>query len=109
MKTILALISLVLMSAAFSLAAQRGAAPPGQRPAPTNFPAQQRPAGDATVLARGRALYEMHCRLCHGVDLRGGDQGGPNLLRSQAALNDKAGELISAVVRDGRRNPGMPP
>jgi cytochrome c oxidase cbb3-type subunit 3 len=51
----------------------------------------------------------MHCRLCHGVDLRGGDQGGPNLLRSQTALNDNAGELIYPVVRDGRRNPGMSP
>lgn len=42
------------------------------------------------------------CRSCHGPDLRGGDLGGPNLLRSQLVLNDKAGEAIGPVVRAGR-------
>ena len=45
---------------------------------------------------------------CHGADLRGGDQGGPNLLRSQLVLNDQNGELILPVVQHGRQNPGMP-
>jgi cytochrome c oxidase cbb3-type subunit 3 len=40
--------------------------------------------------------------------LRGGDQGGPNLLRSQLVLNDQNGELILPVVEQGRQNPGMP-
>lgn len=74
----------------------------------TSFPAQQRPPGDPALIARGNTLYGIHCRACHGVDLRGGDQGGPNLLRSQLVLNDQAGELIEPVVREGRRNPGMP-
>jgi cytochrome c oxidase cbb3-type subunit III len=85
-----------------------GNAAAGPRPAPTNFPAQQRPAGDPAVVARGKSLYEINCRSCHGADLRGGEQGGPNLLRAQATLNDKAGELIYPIVREGRRNPGMP-
>ena len=42
-------------------------------------------------------------------DLRGGDMGGPNLLRSQLVLNDQNGELILPVVQNGRQNPGMPP
>jgi cytochrome c oxidase cbb3-type subunit 3 len=42
------------------------------------------------------------------VDLRGGDGGGTNLLRSEIILNDQSGELIFPVVRDGRNNPGMP-
>jgi cytochrome c oxidase cbb3-type subunit 3 len=42
------------------------------------------------------------------VDLRGGDQGGPNLLRSQIVFNDKAGELIEPIVKEGLKNPGMP-
>ena len=68
-----------------------------------NFPQQQRPAGDPTAIARGKALYGVHCTACHGPDLRGGDQGGPNLLRSEAILTDQKGENILPIVRDGRR------
>ena len=80
----------------------------GQRGGTTGFPAQQRPAGDPTAIARGKMLYEIHCRLCHGADLRGGEQGGTNLLRSPVALNDQAGESLQPVIREGRRNPGLP-
>jgi cytochrome c oxidase cbb3-type subunit III len=72
------------------------------------FPAQQRPPGDPEQIKKGNALYGIYCRACHGADLRGGDQGGPNLLRSQLVLNDQAGELILPVVQQGRMNPGMP-
>src|SRR5262245_45890690 len=72
------------------------------------FPAQQRPPGDPAAIARGKALYDINCRACHGVDLRGGDMGGPNLLRSQLVLNDQFGELIAPVLQTGRQNPGMP-
>ncbi len=72
------------------------------------FPAQQRPVGDPAVIERGKTLYEINCRLCHGADLRGGDMGGVNLLRSQLVLNDKQGESILPVVQSGRQNPGMP-
>jgi cytochrome c oxidase cbb3-type subunit 3 len=77
---------------------------------PATFPAQQRPAGDPALIARGEGLYGVHCRACHGVDLRGGDQGGPNLLRSQVVLNDQAGELITPIVQNGQQGGGvMPP
>jgi cytochrome c oxidase cbb3-type subunit III len=42
--------------------------------------------------------------LCHGADLRGGEQGGSNLLRSAVALNDQSGELLQPIIREGRRN-----
>jgi cytochrome c oxidase cbb3-type subunit 3 len=74
-----------------------------------SFPAQQRPPGDPALIERGKALYGVNCRSCHGVDLRGGDLGGPNLLRSALVLNDQDGELILPVVQTGRQNPGMPP
>src|SRR6058998_2223070 len=86
----------------------RGNAPPaaGAAQAPRggiqSFPAQQRPPGDPESIARGNSLYGLHCRACHGVDLRGGDQGGPNLLRSNLVLNDQAGELIGPVVLKGQ-------
>ena len=84
--------------------ANRGAA----RGAPTNFPAQQRPI-DTALAARGNTLYGTQCRTCHGADLRGGERGGTNLLRSALVLNDQSGELIFPVVRDGLNNPGMSP
>ena len=107
----------ILTCVAVQLAAQRGGAalPPvpgargGGQGAPTQgFPAQQRPPGDATLVSRGNNLYGIHCRSCHGADLRGGEQGGSNLLRSEVTMNDQKGELIQPVVREGRRNPGMP-
>ena len=76
------------------------------------YPSLQRPPGDPEVVARGQAVYGISCRACHGMDLRGGDLGGPNLLRSQLVLRDEAGELIGPVIRDGQSGPGgsyMPP
>jgi cytochrome c oxidase cbb3-type subunit III len=85
----------------------------GAAQAPATFPAQQRTPGDPAVIARGNSLYSLYCRACHGVDLRGGDLGGPNLLRSQIVLNDQAGESVGPVIRAGRVPPGggtaMPP
>ena len=90
--------------------AGRGQAPgQGRGGGRATFPAQQRSLADAATIARGKTLYEINCRACHGGDLRGGDIGGPNLLRSQLVLNDQHGELIVPVVKNGRQNPGMPP
>jgi len=65
------------------------------------FPAQQRALPAADVIQRGDGLYQVNCMGCHGADLRGGDQGGPNLLRSDIVLNDVEGELIGLVIRSG--------
>jgi cytochrome c oxidase cbb3-type subunit 3 len=95
-----------------------GAAPAGQGAGGrgggrATFPAQQRAPGDPALIAKGRALYEINCRSCHGADLRGGDIGGPNLLRSEVVLKDDVGELIEPIVRNGKSTPGvtlvMPP
>ena len=100
---------LAFVCVAVQLQAQRGARGGAPQGAPTaSFPAQQRPPGDATVIARGKTLYEIHCRLCHGADLRGGEQGGSNLLRSEVALNDVSGELLRPAIREGRKNSGLP-
>ena len=100
---------LAFVYVAIQLEAQRGAPGGAEQRAPTvGFPAQQRPPGDAAMVARGKTLYEIHCRLCHGADLRGGEQGGANLLRSAVTLNDQAGELLQPVIREGRKNPGLP-
>ena len=74
----------------------------------SSFPAQQRPPADPAVVERGKQLYGIACRSCHGADLRGGDMGGPNLLRSDVMLNDRSGETLRPVVRGGRATAGMP-
>jgi cytochrome c oxidase cbb3-type subunit 3 len=116
-------LAAVLVSGSIALAAAqgqppgggRGAGPPGgsaggrQGGNPTaTFPAQQRALADPALIERGNGLYGVYCRACHGADLRGGDMGGPNLLRSQLALNDREGELIGPVIMEGRQTPGMP-
>jgi cytochrome c oxidase cbb3-type subunit 3 len=110
---------LLMMCIAVRLVAQGPPAgpPAGQGPpgaggrgrGQATFPAQQRPPGDPALIARGKTLFEINCRLCHGADLRGGDMGGVNLLRSNLVLTDQHGELILPVVHGGRQNPGMPP
>jgi cytochrome c oxidase cbb3-type subunit III len=100
-----------------------GPPPPGTQPAtpaPTpaqprpgsgqaRFPAHQRPSADPVVVERGRGVYSGVCSACHGVDARGGQLGGPNLLRSQLMLNDRDGELMLPVVQNGRPGTTMPP
>src|SRR5262245_33791927 len=86
----------------------QGGAPPQGRGRGGTFPAQQRPPGDPAQIAKGNQLYGVYCRACHGPDLRGGDQGGPNLLRSQIALNDQDGESIGPIVQNGKQTPGNP-
>jgi len=95
----------------------QGSSPTTPQPAPPAtgvrrfggfVPGQHRPPGDPVQIARGKALYGVNCAGCHGVDLRGGDLGGPNLLRSQVALSDQNGELILPIVQGSRQESGMP-
>jgi cytochrome c oxidase cbb3-type subunit 3 len=86
---------------------RQGGAGRGQQPG--TFPAQQRPPGDPALIERGRGIYSATCTACHGGDLRGGQLGGPNLLRSLVVLNDQEGELILPIVRGSRAERGMPP
>jgi cytochrome c oxidase cbb3-type subunit 3 len=82
--------------------------PPGGRGNVGGFvPGQQRKAEDPKQVERGKAVYGISCTACHGADLRGGDMGGPNLLRSQVAIVDKEGEMIVPIIQNGRGN--MPP
>lgn len=97
---------------AASLTAQetppQGGRAAGGRRAGGFVPGQQRPPGDPVQIARGKTLYGISCTGCHGADLRGGDMGGPNLLRSQVALSDRNGELILPIVQGSRKDSGMP-
>src|SRR5262245_10470132 len=104
---IAAALSSLMIAGASGLMAQEnppgGAGRGGRRPGGF-VPGQQRVAGDPAQIARGKTLYGIHCTSCHGVDLRGGDLGGPNLLRSQLALSDRNGELIVPVIEGSRQS-----
>ena len=69
----------------------------------------QRAVSDPAAVDRGKALFSVNCAFCHGPDARGGDNGGPNLMRSDVVLLDDKGERIGPVVLGGRADKGMPP
>jgi cytochrome c oxidase cbb3-type subunit 3 len=97
-------MGLVLLGSAQEPAAEV----PAQRPPGGFVPGAVRPPIDPAVVARGKTLYGINCQGCHGQDLRGGDLGGPNLLRSQVALSDHDGELIVPIIQGARQSMGMP-
>src|SRR5271170_3618206 len=76
------------------------------RARPSSYPV--RTPADPAVVAQGKALYGVNCQFCHGADARGGDGGGPNLIRSELVLEDQQGEKIAPVVQNGRVDQGMP-
>ena len=100
----------ILVAAALLAMAAAAQAPPAARNRGSGgfVPGQQRPPGDPVQIARGKTLYGISCTSCHGTDLRGGDLGGPNLLRSQLALSDRDGELILPIIQGSRKDGGMP-
>jgi len=93
-------------------AARAGGAPPGGQGGggQGGFVAYpQRAVSDPAAVDRGKALFSVNCAFCHGPDARGGDNGGPNLMRSDVVLLDNKGERIGPVVLGGRADKGMPP
>ena len=118
-KNWLLVVPLVVVTAVADRAAAQTTPSAGTPPAasvPTSparragglVPGQKRAPGDPAQIARGKTIYGISCTSCHGADLRGGDLGGPNLLRSQVALIDQDGELIVPIIQGGRQNSGMP-
>jgi len=55
----------------------------------------------------GQTLFRQNCGFCHGRDAMGGETG-PDLTQSKLVLADKTGDMIAAVVRDGRPAKKMP-
>jgi cytochrome c oxidase cbb3-type subunit 3 len=56
----------------------------------------------------GRAAFTAQCGFCHGRDAMGGETG-PDLTRSALVAEDVRGDKITAVLRTGRPDKGMPP
>ncbi|HXB67624.1 MAG TPA: cytochrome c [Candidatus Acidoferrales bacterium] len=62
----------------------------------------------AEAVQRGRTQFGQSCAFCHGPNANGGAHG-PSLIRSGVVRHDENGNLIGAVIRDGRPDQGMPP
>jgi cytochrome c oxidase cbb3-type subunit 3 len=105
----LRVLALAALSVASTTGAQAADEPPAGGAKPPDFVGQDfpRPPGDPAAIARGKQVFSVNCGFCHGSDARGGE-GGPNLLRSPIVLNDQKGEVIAAVVLNGRVEKGMP-
>lgn len=62
---------------------------------------------DPAAVERGQKIFVANCGFCHGTAAQGGD-GGPDLVRSELALDDERGDKIGPVVEQGRPAKGMP-
>jgi cytochrome c oxidase cbb3-type subunit 3 len=80
----------------------------GGRGGRATFPAQQRELAPPEVIERGRGIYSATCSACHGGDLRGGQLGGPNLLRSPVVLADDIASQLEPILKGSRAERGMP-
>ncbi len=72
--------------------------------------AQQPPASpvDAVAAERGRLFFAQVCGFCHGIDARGGAEGGSDLTRSPIVLADPAGQQLGEFLQVGRPDKKMP-
>ena len=62
---------------------------------------------DADAVARGRSLYAEGCINCHGLDVKG-TENGPDLIRSVAVLRDVEGsEIGPAMAAPGNHPSGL--
>jgi cytochrome c oxidase cbb3-type subunit 3 len=64
---------------------------------------RQRP--DASSVERGRSLYVARCINCHGLDVKG-TENGPDLIRSVAVLRDFEGSEIGPAMAAIADHPG---
>ena len=92
-----------------------GAQAPQTKPAPAvQTPSSVRQASKTTsqaypasLVESGNSLFQRDCSFCHGREAGGGETG-PDLTRSKVVANDKSGDQIGPVVRNGRTDKGMP-
>jgi mono/diheme cytochrome c family protein len=55
----------------------------------------------------GAAVFQQNCAFCHGRDAMGGETG-PDLTQSKLVREDRTGEKITQVIREGRPANKMP-
>jgi cytochrome c oxidase cbb3-type subunit 3 len=71
-------------------------------------PTPPKQSDQTALIATGQALFQQRCAFCHGRDAGGGETG-PDLTSSNLVDQDRGGDKIGVVVRNGRPEKGMPP
>jgi mono/diheme cytochrome c family protein len=62
---------------------------------------------DQASVDRGKDVIVNQCGFCHGANARGGSSG-PDLTRSELVQSDEGGKALTAFLRAGRPDTGMP-
>jgi mono/diheme cytochrome c family protein len=75
------------------------------QPASGAAAASSEESGD--LVKAGSATFHQSCAFCHGRDAMGGETG-PDLTSSKLVKEDKTGDKIATVVREGRPGNKMP-
>ncbi|HTW66949.1 MAG TPA: c-type cytochrome [Bryobacteraceae bacterium] len=102
MKTLAALFLLITATAAAQAPSQ-----PAAPARPRGNMLISRAVPDPAAVERGQKVFSANCSFCHGSNAQGGDSG-PDLVRSELALDDDRGDKIGPVILQGRPGKGMP-
>jgi len=93
------IVSAVLAAFVAGVAAQQPPSSPALTAAGSPF--------EQAAVDRGRDILVNQCGFCHGSNARGGS-GGPDLTRSELVQSDEGGRELTAFLRNGRPDKGMP-
>jgi cytochrome c oxidase cbb3-type subunit III len=78
------------------------------QPAPEASSTRTRKPAATSLAARGQQVFAQNCAFCHGVDARGGAQGGSDLVQSAIVLEDEGGAGLGKFLAVGRPEKNMP-
>jgi cytochrome c oxidase cbb3-type subunit 3 len=93
-------IATLVLCVAVGIRAQQPPAAGGATPAA--------PPLDAAAVERGRLFFAQVCSFCHGIDARGGAEGGSDLTLSPIVLGDPSGRQLGEFLHVGRPEKKMP-
>lgn len=98
-------LAIVPLAAIMLIGAARDAA---AQPAPEASSTRTRKPAATSLATRGEQVFGQQCAFCHGVDARGGAQGGSDLLLSPIVLEDEGGAGLGKFLAVGRPEKNMP-
>src|SRR5438093_9721051 len=65
------------------------------------------PPPDPAAVERGKGFYSANCSFCHGSQAQGTDQA-PGLVRNTLVTQDRNGDVLGPIIKEGRPGKGMP-
>src|SRR5437870_10741213 len=65
------------------------------------------PPPDPAAVERGKGFYSANCSFCHGSQAQGTDQA-PGLVRNTFLSQDRNGDVLGPIIKEGRPSKGMP-